>query len=192
MESSIGQKKSEQRRECKTRSRNVEFPIRRRSFHLQKAYDDAYFKSPYGTHRDPVPEIGMLKDFIKGWMQDFVNRGSGVIPAQKGGEVNWLASLFQNLCSPQRACLPHELTAMIKQPPQHPWDFIPACALECWASWQPVSKDGKKQTADPAPTSLAAPAAGANQAALYSAQMASMYGAAYAQQVSAAQRGAPY
>merc|ERR1712217_832471 len=128
----------------------------------------------------------------KGWMQDFVNRGSGVIPAEKGGEVKWIAELFQNLCSPQRACLPHELTAMIKQPPEAPWDFLPKCALECWASWQPVSKDGKKQT-DAAPTTLAAPAAPAtSQAAAYSAQMASMYGAAYAQQVAQLQRAQPY
>merc|ERR1712217_823013 len=130
--------------------------------HLQKAYDEAYFKSPYGTHRDPVPEIGMLKDFIKGWMQEFVNRGFGVISSVvtvKNGEVNWIAQLFQNLCSPERACLPHELTPMIKTPPAHPWDFIQACALECWASWAPSenSKSKKKAGADPVPAPLAPP-----------------------------------
>merc|ERR1712083_1046879 len=106
--------------------------------HLQKAYDEAYFKAPYGTHRHPQPEVGMLQDFIKGWMQDFCNRAHGVIGSavtQSGQEVTWIAMLFQNLCSPQRACLPHELTSMIKEPPKSPWDFINQCAMECWMDW---------------------------------------------------------
>merc|ERR1712217_846108 len=147
--------------------------------HLQKSYDEAYFKSPYGTHRDPVPEIGMLKDFIKGWMQEFVNRGFGVISSVvtvKNGEVNWIAKLFQNLCSPERACLPHELTSMIKQPPAHPWDFIQSCALECWASWAPSEnpKSKKKAAADPLPVAPPAAASTASTAAAqaqYAAQL---------------------
>merc|ERR1712157_205876 len=98
------------------------------------------------------------------------NRGFGVISSVvtvKNGEVNWIAKLFQNLCSPERACLPHELTSMIKQPPAHPWDFIQSCALECWASWAPSenSKTKKKAAAQ----------------AQYAAQLQAIYGAYGAQ-----------
>merc|ERR1711920_63185 len=83
---------------------------------------------------------------IKGWMQEFADRAHGIIGqgAQAGQEVTWLAMLFQNLCSPERACLPHELTSMIKDPPKTPWDFINQCAMECWVDWQP-SGEGKKK-----------------------------------------------
>merc|ERR1711920_431616 len=101
--------------------------------------------------------------------------GSSVVTV-KNGEVTWIAKLFQNLCSPERACLPHELTSMIKQPPAHPWDFIQSCALECWASWAPSenSKSKKKAGADPAPMAPPPAASTASTAAAqaqYAAQL---------------------
>jgi len=187
---------------------------------LLESYNEAHFKAPYGSHRIyENPEIGMLMDFVKGWMQDFTNRGVGVITstADKGQEVTWLAMLFQNLCSPERACLPHELTAMIKEPPKSPWPFIHECAMDCWMSYlpNPNSKGAKKRAMEAANDPVQAAAqvqaaqqlaaqqavyqqqqAAAQQQALYlqQAQQAQQaaYGAAYGQAAAGAQYSRPY
>merc|ERR1719215_1280621 len=104
-------------------------------------------------------------------MQDFVNRGVGVIgqAAEKGQEVTWLALLFQNLCSPERACLPHELTSMIKDPPKSPWEFINQCAMGCWMDYapNPNSKAAAKRKEAAGDSALDLPPM---QPSLYSAQ----------------------
>merc|ERR1712232_71954 len=99
--------------------------------HLMKAYDDAHFESPYGSNNADTPELGMLQDFVKGWMSQFVgrawdilNNGIESIDAGIDGQVLFVTVLFQTLTSPERACLPHGLTSMITEPPPHPWPFI--------------------------------------------------------------------
>merc|ERR1712203_1047732 len=111
-------------------------------------------------------------------MQEFTNRAHGIQGAcsERGQEVTWIAMLFQNLCSPERACLPHELTAMIKDPPKTPWDFINQCAMECWVDWQP-SEGGKKKKKKSGGGDFEVPPA----AAVQQAQL-NQYAAAYGQQ----------
>lgn len=100
--------------------------------HLMLAYDDAHFKAPYGTHIAAQPEFGMLQDFVKGWMIEFVTRAWDILNngveghenTGRGEQVLLMTVLFQALTSPERACLPHELTSMIAEPPPNPWVFI--------------------------------------------------------------------
>merc|ERR1712039_78245 len=47
--------------------------------HLQKAYDDAHIKAPYGTTAAETAELSMLQDFVKGWMAEFINRGWDIL-----------------------------------------------------------------------------------------------------------------
>merc|ERR1712113_1250041 len=42
------------------------------SQHLAKAYDTAHIKAPYGSTTADSAELGMLQDFVKGWMAEFI------------------------------------------------------------------------------------------------------------------------
>lgn len=99
--------------------------------YLQTAYDEAYFKAPYGTHTASTPEMGMLMDFVKGWMVSFAAEGYEVLVgglgngrASRDEQILFMTVLFQNLTAQECACLPHELTSLIEEPPPNPWPFI--------------------------------------------------------------------
>jgi len=100
--------------------------------HLMAAYDDAHFKAPYGTHTAGTPEFCMLQDFVKGWIMEFAHRAYDVLhngvegcdSSSNEAQILFLTCLFQALTNADRACLPHELTSMIAEPPPDPWPFI--------------------------------------------------------------------
>jgi hypothetical protein len=109
--------------------------IKKASQHLQKAYDDAHFKAPYGTTQGETPAISLLQDFVKGWMSDFVGRAWDIIengtntggPGKEAG-VLFCTVLFQNLTDANMACLPNDITSLIETPPPSPWPFVAQCA----------------------------------------------------------------
>merc|ERR1712032_965877 len=83
-------------------------------------------------------ELGMLQDFVKGWMVEFVTLAlwdildKGIATSQgranRGDQVLFLTVLFQNLTDARNAALPHELTSLIETPPPSPWQFISECS----------------------------------------------------------------
>lgn len=116
---------------------------------LQKAFGEAHFKSPFGTHASEDPGVGMLMDFVKGWMAEFVNPGYTVLSmgigngaASKPEQINFLVVLFQTLISPERACLPRQLLSMITTPLPTPWPFLKDCAERIFTEYN--SKPNKK------------------------------------------------
>lgn len=109
--------------------------IKKASQHLQKAYDEAHFKAPYGTTQGETPAISLLQDFVKGWMSDFIGRSWDIIEngtnqggAGKEGGVLFTTVLFQNLTDANMACLPNDITSLIESPPPSPWPYVAQCA----------------------------------------------------------------
>ncbi|CAK0848872.1 unnamed protein product [Prorocentrum cordatum] len=90
---------------------------------LTRSYDVAHFKAPYGTNAAETPELGMLQDFVQGWMFEFVKNAHDVLNSGVAGEgssrtsrdeqVLFVTVLFQNLCDSKNACLPSDLTSLI-------------------------------------------------------------------------------
>lgn len=98
------------------------------STHLQKSYDEAFLKAPYGTSAGDTPELGILQDFVKGWMSDFVGRAWDVLEngmGEKDEQLLFVTVLFQNLTDPAVACLPSDIVASLEgNIPASPWDYI--------------------------------------------------------------------
>jgi hypothetical protein len=120
---------------------------------LQSSYDDAHIKAPYGTNVAETPELGMLQDFVRGWMFEFVKRSHGVLTygvasddgkASKDEQVLFVTVLFQNLCDTKNVCLPNDLTSLIPSPPTHPWAYVAEAAE---AVFQDIA-DGKGKEKD--------------------------------------------
>jgi hypothetical protein len=117
--------------------------------HLNKVYDDCHISSQFGASLAVTPELGLLQDFVKGWMSDFVGRAWDVLENGVGArdeQVNFVINLFQTLCHPDRCCLPHDLTAGLGelQPPAS-WPFIAETAMMVFAELDnPAPKKQKK------------------------------------------------
>merc|ERR1740121_903202 len=47
--------------------------------HLANTYSIAHIKAPYGATSADSAEIGMLQDFVKGWMMEFIDYASDVL-----------------------------------------------------------------------------------------------------------------
>merc|ERR1712232_59050 len=100
--------------------------------HIQKAYDEAYLKSPYGSCAGESPEVSLLMDFMTGWISEFVQRAWDVLErgigasgaASKDEQILFVTVLFQNLCDPSVACVPFEIHQSMESLPSNPWDFI--------------------------------------------------------------------
>lgn len=100
---------------------------------LAKSYDSAHVKAPYGSTAADSADMGMLQDFVKGWMFEFcmiareiLMYGVGSIEDKpsRGDQILFVTVLFQNLTDARNAALPHELTSLIETPPPSPWAFI--------------------------------------------------------------------
>lgn len=118
--------------------------------HLQKAYDEAHIKAPYGSTTAELPQLALLQDFVKGWMSDFVGRawdvlahGVGSGSATRDEQILFLTVLFQNLTA--AACLPHDLTVLIETPPPSPWAFIAVSAEAVFAEIDVAEEQAAKR-----------------------------------------------
>lgn len=116
--------------------------------YLQKAYDEAHMKSPYGSTIAETSELAWLQDFVRGWMSDFVTRawdvlqhGIGAGSPTRDEQVLFVTVLFQNLTSAENAALPFELTTRINNPPPTPWAFVAECTETVFAALDPADAE---------------------------------------------------
>merc|ERR1719253_225049 len=120
--------------------------------HLQIAYDDAHMSAPYGSTTASTPEMGLVQDFVKCWMTEFVARSWDVlengVTGGKDEQFAFLTTLFQYLTDPDRSCLPHDLTAQLEAPPPESWGFIGEMAMKIFTDMEEAAeqKRMKKQS----------------------------------------------
>jgi len=117
--------------------------------HLQVAYDDAHMAAPYGSTSATTPEMGLVQDFVKAWMSNFVNKSwdvleNGVVGG-KDEQFAFLTTLFQYLTDPDRSCLPHDLTAQLEAPPPESWGYIGELAMKIFTDMEEEANRPKKQ-----------------------------------------------
>merc|ERR1740130_1973872 len=96
--------------------------------HLQTAYDDAHMAAPYGSTTAASPEMGLVQDFVKAWMQEFVAKSwdvleNGVVGG-KDEQFAFLTTLFQYL------------TAQLEAPPPESWGFIGELAMKIFTDME--------------------------------------------------------
>merc|ERR1719221_336177 len=113
--------------------------------HLQAAYDEAHMSAPYGSTTAESPEMGLVCDFVKCWMNEFVQKAwdvleNGVVGG-KDEQFAFLTTLFQYLSDPDRSCLPHDLAAQLTAPPPQNWAFIGELAMQ-------IFQEQEKQAAE--------------------------------------------
>lgn len=122
--------------------------------HLTKSYDDAHFKAPYGSTTAASPEIGVLQDFVKGWMSEFLGRAwdvleSGLVDTSRESQVATVTGLYQTLMDPNVACIPYEIAAEITNAggtlPAAPWAFIEEAAAEAFIEMEQAAAGPKKK-----------------------------------------------
>jgi len=116
--------------------------------YLQVAYDDSHMSAPYGSTTASSPEMGLVQDFVKSWMTEFVNKAwdvleNGVVGG-KDEQFAFLTTLFQYLTDPERSCLPHDLTAQLETPPPESWGFIGELAMKIFTDMEEAANRPKK------------------------------------------------
>jgi hypothetical protein len=123
---------------------------------ITKAYDSAFFHSPYGSTENESPELAVLQDFVKGWMTDFVLNaqwdclGQGLADTSKESQVSTVSVLFQNLLDPNVACMPAEIATEVTNTlgglPASPWPFLDECSLQVF---EEVERSAKRRRPNP-------------------------------------------
>merc|ERR1712048_208826 len=66
--------------------------------HLLKAYDDSHINAKYGESQAENPNMGMLQDFVKGWMAEFVGRAWDILENGVGArdeQMNFIPNSFR-------------------------------------------------------------------------------------------------
>lgn len=117
--------------------------------HLQTSYDEAHMAAPYGSTAASTPEMGLVQDFVKSWMTEFVSKAwdvleNGVVGG-KDEQFAFLTTLFQYLTDPTRSCLPHDLTAQLEAPPPASWAFIGEMAMKIFTDMEAQASRPKKK-----------------------------------------------
>jgi hypothetical protein len=116
--------------------------------HIQAAYDEAHMSAPYGSTTAETPEMGLVCDFVKCWMKDFVNKAWDVLEhgvvGGKDEQFAFLTTLFQYLTDPERSCLPHDLAAQLPAPPPQNWAFIGELAMQIFQELEAEQAARKK------------------------------------------------
>jgi len=122
--------------------------------HLTRSYDEAHISAPYGQHVAEKAEFGLLQDFLKGWMSEFISRAWDVLENGVGGrdeQVNFVTNLFQTLAHPERKCLPHDLLASLDSPPPASWSFVGEAVIAIFTE-NDMERPSKKQKWGGAPS----------------------------------------
>lgn len=117
--------------------------------HLQAAYDEAHMAAPYGSTTAETPEMGLVCDFVKCWMKDFVTKAWDVLEhgvvGGKDEQFAFLTTLFQYLTDPERSCLPHDLAAQLPAPPPQNWAFIGELTMQIFQEMEQEAAARKKR-----------------------------------------------
>lgn len=102
--------------------------------HLQNSFDKAHMGAPYGTTTGETVEMGLVQDFVRGWMDDFVGRAWNVlndgVSADREEQYAFLTTLFQHLTDPEQCCLPFELVSQPGAMPPENWDYVADMAMK--------------------------------------------------------------
>merc|ERR1711904_196015 len=89
--------------------------------------------APYGTTTGDTVEMGLVQDFVKGWMQDFAGRAWTVlnegVSSDQEEQYAFLTTLFQHLTDPEQCCLPFELVSQPGAMPPESWSFVADTAM---------------------------------------------------------------
>jgi len=117
--------------------------------HLQAAYDEAHMAAPYGSTTAETPEMGLVCDFIKCWMKEFVTKAWDVLEhgvvGGKDEQFAFLTTLFQYLTDPERSCLPHDLAAQLPAPPPQNWAFVGELAMQIFQEMEATAGAKKRK-----------------------------------------------
>merc|ERR1712070_1098435 len=101
--------------------------------HLQNAYDRAHMSAPYNTSKGDTPAMGLVQDFVKGWMEEFCGRAWSVlnegVSDDKEEQYAFMTTLFQHLTDPEQCCLPFELVSQPGAMPPENWAFVADTAM---------------------------------------------------------------
>jgi hypothetical protein len=115
--------------------------------HLQAAYCEAHMAAPYGSTTAETPEMGLVCDFVKCWMNEFVQKAWDVLEHGVNGgkdeQFAFLTTLFQYLSDPDRSCIPHDLAAQLGSPPPQKWAFIGEMAMQIFKDMEEAAQARK-------------------------------------------------
>merc|ERR1712151_717932 len=96
-----------------------------------------------------TPEIGLVQDFVKGWMEDFCGRAWNALNEGVGEDQEeqyaFLTTLFQHLTDPEQCCLPFELVSQPGAMPPENWSFVADAVMQILKGEEPEPKAKKKQ-----------------------------------------------
>lgn len=98
--------------------------------HLSGSFDEAHRTAPFGESGASDIGLGLLMDFVKGWMREFCRKGrdileNGLGPGSEFQKLTFLTGLFEFLVSPTVACVPREVGNELKEGlPAAPWFFV--------------------------------------------------------------------
>merc|ERR1712118_210396 len=83
---------------------------------------------PYGSTGASSPELGLVQDFIKYWITEFVGKCWDVIVSTAGDntqdQFNLVNGIFVNILEPEKSVLPSELTADLESIPADAVNFV--------------------------------------------------------------------
>merc|ERR1712048_601454 len=93
----------------------------------------AHMGAPYGSTTADTVELGLVQDFVKGWMEEFAGRAWTVlnegVSADREEQYAFLTTLFQHLTDPEQCCLPFELVSQPGAMPPESWTFVADTAM---------------------------------------------------------------
>lgn len=123
--------------------------------HLHNSYGAAHMLAPYGSTAADSPQMGLVQDFVLGWIQDFTGRASDFLYNTAGDDEEaqkmFLCKLFMHLTGPDVNCFPAELLADLDSVPPPEWAFVTEAVNQVWADMtaamaevQPAAKKRKK------------------------------------------------
>lgn len=107
--------------------------------HLEGAYDEVHLNAPWGSHGAPSAEglpsleLGLVKDFVKGWMVEFIKRAQlDVLPCvgqTSEEQVTFVTLLFEFLTNSQTCAIPYDLVSSLTISLPEKWPFIHQSAM---------------------------------------------------------------
>merc|ERR1712187_35457 len=119
--------------------------------HLQNSFDRAHMAAPYGSTTADTVELGLVQDFVKGWMEEFAGRAWTVlnegVSADREEQYAFLTTLFQHLTDPEQCCLPFELVSQPGAMPPESWSFVADTAMAILKGDEGESKPKKPKKA---------------------------------------------
>lgn len=118
--------------------------------HLEGAYDEVHLNAPWGSHGAPSAEglpsleLGLVQDFVKGWMVEFIKRAQlDVLPCvgqTQDEQVTFVTLLFEFLTNSQTCAIPYDLVSCLTIALPEKWPFIHKSAMKVIMGIEPGSQ----------------------------------------------------